>query len=149
MSKKSKSDYKKLLDSLTSYSGIEEANTLDKYAESIKKIYEYIEGVPWNYMKPSNRAKLEGIIDEYIEKLKDEKRDYFLEKFAEAMAEYPRLRKPAYVVILDYLIDHPDVIEIYLEKPSRAYYILVEETGYAYKTVADSFWAFRRAGILE
>jgi len=140
-----KSDYKKLLDSLTSYSGIDRVRTIEDLHEAIEKIHEYLEGVPWNYMKPENRRKLEGIIDEYVENLVSEKKEYIIKYWREHTPRY----RPSYEKVLEYILDHPEYYTLYMESPMKAYREIAQITGYSWRTVRDAFWSFRRAGILE
>jgi len=140
-----KSDYKKLLDSLYYYSEIDKVRTIEDYERSLNRIYDYIRGIPWSYMKPENRRKLEGILYEYIEGLENEGKEYIIKTWRE---NTPRYRK-SYQKILEYIIEHTEYYELYTESPMKAYREIAKETGYSWRTVRDAFWSFRKAGILE
>lgn len=145
MGKKSKSDYKKLLDSLTSYSEIDRVRTIEDYYRSLSRIYEYIDGVPWGYMKPENRRKLESLLESYIDALKEQGKEYVINYWKERTPRY----RPSYEKILEYILDHPEYHTLYMESPMKAYREIAKETGYSWRTVRDALWSFRRAGILE
>jgi len=148
-----KSDYKKLIDSMETYSGITRADTLNELVDSWRRIQDYLGGVPWSYMKPENRRKLEGIIDDWIETRIEEARDRIRKTWRERTPRYRR----AYERVLDYLLEDPDRLGYMLTRyyspvfgeRMAVYREIAQALGISVRTVSDAFWTFRRAGILE
>jgi len=148
-----KSDYKKLIDSMETYSGITRADTLNELVDSWRRIQDYLGGVPWGYMKSENRAKLESIIEDWVATRIEEARDRIIARWRTYTPRYRR----AYERVLEYLLEDPDRLGYILSRyyspvfgeRMNVYREIAGALGISVRTVSDAFWTFRRAGILE
>jgi len=145
---KKKSDYTKLLDSLGSYSGIEEVETLEQWLEAREKAIEYIMGIPFEHMTPEGYSKIDSLLDQWLYEKKEQIKDLFIARLTEFM-RFRKRYKPSYIKVLEFLIDHPEWIDKYHEAKLRTYREIAEILGYKYSTVRDAFSYIRQAGLLE
>jgi len=144
-----KSDYEKLLRSLDTYSELSTVTTIPQLIESIRKANEYISGVPWEYMSPENRRKLESIVNEYIENRVEESKERIIQYWRENTPRY----RPSFERILEYILDHLEYYEA-LEKAKEdygktheLYREIAGDLNISWRTVRDAIWTFRSAGI--
>lgn len=146
MPRKSSSNYEKLTISAYEKCDIHQVDTLHEYYDSKICLDKYFKGIPWDHVELKNN--LEEVIQQFKDSVKEEITDRIIDIWR---LKTPRYR-PAYEKTLRYILENNEVLEYviteYWRRPSEVYKRISMELGLAYSTVRDSFWSFRRAGIL-
>jgi hypothetical protein len=96
------------------------------------------------FITPPLRARLEGIVEDVDTAV----REYVKAEFTDVLSRRAPRTYPVYVRVLHFLIDNPEYIALYEARPMESYREIAKELGISWRSVRDSFWAFRRAGLV-
>jgi len=145
------SDYEHFVESIITYSGLDEVYDLMSYLSALKGAEEYIEGVPWKDKKRESYEILKRVVEEYLGSVLEDVKSRLiseLESYLHAIERY----RPAYIETLSFLLENPEYIERYLSAGYREvnalYREIGEHLGYSWTTVRDAFSYIRQAGLI-
>jgi len=96
------------------------------------------------FISPPFRERLLRVVEDVEVTVRDKVREEFRDIF---MRKAPRVY-PVYLRVLDYLVDNPEYLALYEARPMEAYREIAKELGISWRSVRDSFWAMRGAGIV-
>lgn len=97
-----------------------------------------------SFIAPPFRARLERIVEDIDTTVREHVKAEFTDVFSR---KAPRVY-PVYIKVLHFLIDNPEYLTLYERSPMEAYRVIAKELNISWRSVRDSFWAMRGAGIV-